>query len=395
MKSQQKGVVLLITVIFLFVIGLLSLYSMRSSITQDKMTANITNKLITSNAAEQGALEFKKWLMVRLEQNWPTGSDQNAWKNVVIPTHLTLDQNESQRNGYYWINEQFDIEGCPVRNTNPCWDNQQQTVTAYITGNLLKPGLHDTALILGESVYKIVLAGSASHLDQLPDLPAAITFGGFVSSSVDANSGNFKVNGGDKLAIATNDSISAQTIKNELKNKNYDNYTGSNCQSNPCIASTDLGVWNDANKVMELAQALENSGRGDVKIYQGDFTGNLESCSGIIVVHGSFIQNGNIGSNCNKVFNGVVLVLGGDFHVNGGGGMTINGAIYVADIVKDANTNQYKFNSLNSTTNGSHMTVNYNNKYLNQGPSTEHQANTSNEVKVMFWGGCGLNSKLA
>lgn len=387
MKFQQKGMVLLITVILLFVIGLLSLYSMRGTITQDKMTSNITNKLITTNAAEQGALEFKKWFMFRLKQSWPSGSDQNAWRNVAVPNRLELNVSEqSNSNGFYWINEQLDIEGCTTRNTNPCWNDQNHTVTAYVTGNLLKQSAGSTPLILGESIYKVVLGSKTTNIGKLPDLPAAITFGSYVNSSVAANSGNFKVNGGDKLAIATNDSNSAETIKNKLKDKNFENYTGSNCQTAPCIASTDLGIWNDPNKVMDLAHELETSGRGDVKVYQGDFTGNLESCSGIIIVHGSFIQNGNIGSKCNKVFNGVVLVLGGDFHVNGGGGMTINGAIYVADIVKDSNTNQYKFNSLNSTTNGSHMTINYDNKYLSNDRNSEFQGNQGSEVEVIAWG---------
>lgn len=75
MKKQQ-GSVLIITVAVLFAATMISLYAMRGTIFQDKMTANINNKVITTNAAEDGATQFLTWLNGQFKASgggWPTG----------------------------------------------------------------------------------------------------------------------------------------------------------------------------------------------------------------------------------------------------------------------------------------------------------------------------------
>src|SRR5690606_25722591 len=162
MKKQQ-GFVLVVTIVLLLVAAILGLYAMRSTIMQDKMTANIYNKTITTNAAEQGAVAFSTWFEKRLkEHDWPTDeSAKSAWKNVYLPDSNTgkLTANFGD-NGYYWIDPNANIPGCASEKTNPCWDNVNKTVTVYITGNLVKDK-GNNSVILGESIYKIELATAA------------------------------------------------------------------------------------------------------------------------------------------------------------------------------------------------------------------------------------------
>lgn len=73
--KKQKGSVLIITVIILFAVTMIGLYAMRGTIMQDKMTANINNKVMTSNAAEDGATQFLNWADHRFKTlGWPTSS---------------------------------------------------------------------------------------------------------------------------------------------------------------------------------------------------------------------------------------------------------------------------------------------------------------------------------
>src|SRR5690606_461903 len=125
MKKQQ-GFVLVLTVVLLLVAAILGLYAMRSTIMQDKMTANIYNKTITTNTAEQGAAAFFSWFEKRLKDHgWPTDeSTKSAWKNALPYSNTGKLEANFGDNGYYWINPNY-INPCGA---NPCWDNINKTV---------------------------------------------------------------------------------------------------------------------------------------------------------------------------------------------------------------------------------------------------------------------------
>ncbi len=383
MKKQQ-GFVLVFTVVLLSVAAMMGLYAMRSTVMQDKMTANLNNKTITTNAAEDGAAVFYDWVKNRFVNNgWPTSnSDKAGWKSVIPYTssgNLTVN---SGSNGYYWINPTANIVGCAVANTNPCWDETNKQVIALISGNLVKTNGTST-VILGESIYKIRIAAPGGL--KLPQLPAPLTLAGNVSNFTAGNSNQFKIQGGDRLAIATLDSASATMVKNAIPNNRADAaHYGGTCTTAPCISATDLGMWGNPNEVMQYVSSIESN--SEVKVYTGNFSGSLP-CSGIIIVKGDFDVNGNIaGSGCGNTFTGAIIVLGGSMDVSGGGALDIRGAVYVTDIIPDsANPGNYKFGN-NSTgfKGGGNMTITYDGSYF--GTSSDiNGGGLATSTRILAW----------
>lgn len=362
MKKQQ-GFVLVFTVVLLVVAAILGLYAMRSTITQDKMTANIHNKTITMNAAEQGASAFYEWANNRFKNNgWPTSTDdKNAWVSA-IPKVGTGTIN-SGTNGYYWINPDNSIAGCSTVKTNPCWDNTNKQVTVLITGNLIK-GTGSDRKILGESIYQIKIAAPGGL--KLPQLPAAITLGGTVNSFGAASSHNFQVQGGNKAAIATMDDEYKDIVSNAIKDndnngKVSNSYSGSNCAGTPCVASLDLGIWEKPNQLMEYINTIKND--PSVKYFNKSTNPTvndaaLDLSKPINIVEGNYTQSGNMPN-----YKGVLIVLGANNAViSGGGGSKFTGAMYFANIT--GTTGNYSFSPVVLNTNGAHMLINYDETYF-------------------------------
>lgn len=380
MKKQQ-GSVLIITVVVLFAATMIGLYAMRGTIIQDKMTANINNKVATSNAAEDGATQFLNWADNRFKTyGWPTSSsDKNSWKGNLTadlipytdPTNGVSASN-LQNGRYYWIKTDANITGCSVANTNPCWDDTHQQVTVQITGNLIKGTGSDTK-VLGESVYQVKFA--APQAVRLPELPAALTLAGQVNDFDSAKSKPFRIDGGNKLAIATMDPYSNSNVSNSVPNKNDGNYVGGgDCPSSgPCVKNTDLGIWGNANDVINLVDSIKNA--QGVTYFEGDAT-NLPACSGIVIITGSLRANGE---QCS--FQGILLVLGGDYDVRGGGSSGYVGAIYVANIISDGfggykfSTNPIQFKG------GGNMTITYDSNLMDDSVNPSYSSRTS----VLSW----------
>ena len=194
---KQQGFTLIITVVILFAVTMIALYAMRGTIIQDKMTANINNKVITSNVAEDGATQFVKWANDQFKNNggWPNSpTDKSRWHTVAnIPNSNTgLLTVNSGNNGYYWINPSRNIPGCVSPATNPCWDDTNKIVTVEVTGYLIKSNGSNTK-VLGESIYHIKIKGVFPDAVKLPDFPAALTLGGDVDSFEGKNSNQFKI----------------------------------------------------------------------------------------------------------------------------------------------------------------------------------------------------------
>lgn len=378
MKKQQ-GFVLLFTVILLFVAAMMGLYAMRSTITQDKMTANRYNKTITTNAAEHGAAAFYEWAKNRFTNNgWPTStSDKNAWTSV-IPDDNTGTIN-SGTNGYYWIDTTLRPAGCT---SNPCWNNDTKQVTALITGNLIK-GSGENRAVLGESVYQIKIAAPGSL--KLPPLPAALTLGGTVNSFGAANSHNFEINGGDKPAIATMEDGYKDIVSNAIKNNDNNgkvskSYTGGNCTGNPCVTSLDLGIWEQPNQLMEYINTIKND--PSVKYFnkatnQTVTDANLDLTKPINIVEGNYTQNGNMPD-----YKGVLIVLGANnAAIKGGGGSNFTGGMYFANIT--GSVGNYSFSPVVLTTNGAHMSINYDGTYF--GNSNNGIAGYASQTTILSW----------
>lgn len=388
MKKQQ-GSVLMITVVVLFAATMISLYAMRGTIFQDKMTANINNKVITTNAAEDGATQFLNWLNGQFKASgggWPTGSTQQNWNTSAgIPNTNsgTLTVN-SGNNGYYWIDSSKHPAGC---GSNLCWDNTNKIVTVKVTGNLIKTS-GSTTKILGESIYQIKIKGQFPGAVKLPDLPAALTLGGTVASFKGKNSNGFKIDGQNKLAIATMNS-SADTVLNGIPQNRRDSnhYSGgADCPtgSGACVKNADLGIWGDANKVMALVGSIKDA--PNVTYIDGSVNGKLEhyapSCAGIIIIRGGYSGNGQ---QCGGNFNGVLLILGGVYSMTGGGGTDIRGAIYTANI--QASGTEYIFGNNTSIdfSGGGNMTITYDTSFLGGDPNDPFAGSGPIKTTVLAW----------
>lgn len=389
---KQRGFTLIITVVILFAVTMIGLYAMRGTIIQDKMTANINNKVITSNVAEDGATQFVKWANDQFKNNggWPNSpTDKSRWHTVAnIPNSNTgvLTVN-SGNNGYYWINPSRNIPGCATPATNPCWDDTNKIVTVEVTGYLIKSNGSSTK-VLGESIYHIKIKGVFPDAVKLPDFPAALTLGGDVDSFEGKNSNQFKINGVNKLAIATmnagsNDTVVEGIPRNRRNAEHY--YGGADCPSasGACVKNTDLGIWSDPNAIMALVNTIKNV--SGVTYINGNVTGKLEdyvpSCAGIVIIQGDYSGSGN---QCGGKFNGVLLILGGQYSMSGGGQTDIRGAVYVADIRANG-TGGYQFNdSAVDFSGGGNMTITYDPSFLGGDPNNPLMGGTQ-KTTILEW----------
>lgn len=362
--KQQQGFTIVITVVLLMVAAIIGLYAMRSAITQDKASANIYNKTISHNAAEHGASQFYQWASTRfLNNGWPAAaSDRSSsvW-GTMVPADSTGSANIGD-NGYFWINTTDDISGCATRNTNPCWDDTNKQVTALITGNLVK-GSGISRTVLGESKVRIKIA--AAGTTKIPDMPGALTLGGTVTAFDAATSNAFGITGNSKLAIATGDSGSNTVVKNAIRSSRIANYT---CLTTNCISNTDLGIWNRPTDLTNFINSIADSPL--VTLVKGDaHHPTLPTCSGVLVITGNFYINGR---GCG-VFEGVIIVLGGTVHINGGGNLNINGGLYVAKMtitpstgtgIGSASFGNQRVDEGFIVNGGGNMNITYNNSYF-------------------------------
>jgi hypothetical protein len=200
----------------------------------------------------------------------------------------------------------------------------------------------------------------------VPELPGALTLAGEVSSFSGANSNRFRIDGGHKIAIATMDSASNSTVVDGIPANRRDtaHYPGgAGCPaSGACITNTDLGMWGDANQVMDFVNAVKNA--PGVTYVDGDVNGSLPACSGIVIIKGSLRTNGN---QCS--FQGILLILGGTYDVRGNGGDYV-GALYVTNI-QASSSGGYEFSSSPTQfSGGGNMTITYDSSLMDGSTNT-------------------------
>lgn len=358
--KQQRGFALIVTVVLLMVAAIIGLYAMRSAITQEKASANIYNKTITTNAAEHGVSKFYEWANSQIitSKGWPLGistpSDRLTWSSQ-IPANAPGSANIGS-NGYFWIDARDKDKIVDCNTANPCWDDTKEKyeVTAIVTGNLVQG-----TTVLGTSKIRVKLRPLGSN--KLPELPGALTLGGNVSAFDAANSNVFGIEGKSKLAIATGDSASNSVVKGAIPANRLNNYQGNTAN---CIANTDLRIWNQPTELLKFINSIASE--PGVTIINGDVDNNsLSTCSGILIIKGNLTINGR---GCGT-FNGVIVVLGGTVQIRGGGNLDINGGLYVAKIVATPNTDTATFGHQSTgegfiVNGGGNMTINYDNSYF-------------------------------
>ena len=353
--KQQRGFALIVTVVLLMVAAMIGLYAMRNAITQDKASANIYNKTITTNTAEHGATKFYEW--VATPTSWRTTSEQGNWTSAVPANESSTTKLGS--NGYFWINsaDKSLISGCAT-DRNPCWDNTNNEVTAVVTGNLVQ-GTGTDRKILGTSKVRIKIGGPLGV--KLPKMPGALTVAGDIGSFSGPTGNDYRMAGSSELGIATQTSTAASRINNSTsikKNRDATHYSGgTGCPSTgACITNTDLGIWGDATALSAYIETIRTA--SNVTFVNDSVTGKLPACSGILIITGILTVNGK---TCGGIFNGVIIVLGGRLQGNGLGGLVINGAVYVANIVTDSSGNKTFGASTIDINGGGNGKINYNN----------------------------------
>ncbi len=78
--SKQQGVTLSITLILLLVVTVLGVTAVRTSIVEEKMSANLRDRHIAFEAAESALTEAEDWLDIQMEYPTPTSSaTNNVW----------------------------------------------------------------------------------------------------------------------------------------------------------------------------------------------------------------------------------------------------------------------------------------------------------------------------
>jgi hypothetical protein len=205
-RQGERGAALIIALILISVASLIAVSSMRGSRTQEMMTSNQNNKLISHMAAEAGASRFLSWVSTSAETDgW---SSLNSWKmkwqydkakspaanadrilartsdsvplltgaddadNVMLPPH-----------GHYWIDTRLND------NKNPEWFEEEQYLLVRITGSAMNGNS-----VLAETVVEIKVDWESGELGETQRALAAFYAGILAGGNVSIN-GNAKITG--------------------------------------------------------------------------------------------------------------------------------------------------------------------------------------------------------
>lgn len=289
-SSKESGFTLVLGLVFVLVSSMSAVMLMRGTAMQEQMTSNMNNKAISFMAAEAGANKLRASLV----GNWPMDS-------VAL--------NALKVSGGVGSSGRYLVSSISGGGFNP--------VVAKITGSAVQ-GSH----LLGVTTIEATFGRVSLNL------PAALTLTGSVASFNGGNSSNFLVAGGGVSAIATQNILSNQTVIAGIPVNRYGSYSAGACTTTPCVEVKDLGApWNDAGQLMAFVDSIKNY--TDVAYHQGDWANkSLDNAKPITIVSGDMQLGGN-----QTDYKGVIIVLGGDFTIKGGGSTKISGAVYVANVV--------------------------------------------------------------
>lgn len=327
-SSKESGFTLVLGLVFILVASMSAVTLMRGSVMQEQMTANMNQKAISFMAAEAGASEVRE----KLSEGWPAVAKRNSWlTDSKLPTsNAGSIKANFGKVGYYWIKPNSMI-----------WDSANNTVSFEVVGHVVQ----GPDIMGGTSIYVKFAQGGFGF-------PAALTIAGSVKSFEGGNSNNFAISGDGSPAIATQNKESLKVVTDGIPSNRKDNYSG-NCSA-PCVKEMDLGSpWNDAGKLIAEVERLK--GNSKVAFHEGDWINkSLDNDKPITIVMGDMEIKGNQAD-----YNGVIIVLGGSFVIKGGGNTTIDGAVYVAGLVKQQD-GSWKFGeSMVDISGGGKMEINH------------------------------------
>ncbi len=330
-NRRQHGAALVVGLILLLVSTLVAVAAFQGSQMQERMSSNQYNKTLSFMAAEQGAAVFLNGLTSN------GGLENSGWQN----THGDFGQ-------YRWVIEDPEV--------NP--------VNVIVFGQSIQ-----SETVLAESWLNLEVRA----LEPGPGRGAAINLVGPVDTFHVPNSNAFKVLGADDgPAIAVYDEKGATDIRDALKDEDrYHNYEGGVVFEKGTEQADGVEVdtmFRSQQEMQTFINAACDAARDDspercgpelpagTVTSQGgpnsprefqltvvtestsiDFQGG-EKGAGILVVAGDLATTGT------PNWDGIILVLGGELRITGGGTGGVTGTIYVFDMDTDGAIEGWDFN---------------------------------------------------
>lgn len=364
--QRQDGAALAIGLILLLVATLVAVSAMQGTRFQERMASNHYNKAISFNAAEVGAarligalnaheFDVESWAS---DLQFPSSSDAPA---AVFPVN---EENNLVNMGWYWAeipgiqnlaedDDKATIFEVPVTifgvSRRPEQSNDSGANLALTRLDVLV-GVRDVPPGGGSSDAGLNLVGPLGSFE-VPNSNALE-----VCNLEDATKCTNQAKDEDKIpvgpAVATLNSSDAEKIKTDLQDENrLHNYIG----TDPQIAEGDFAdLWLDAGKMQEFLKAVclhgsgatctdgevpdgtvvnknQLKGPGNVTVIGGGGTTEIEF-KGNDAGKGILIVEGNLRTKGTPQWEGLIIVLGGEFHITGGGNGGIDGALYLLNL---------------------------------------------------------------
>lgn len=355
--QKQSGAALAIGLILLLVSTLVAVSAMQGTRFQERMASNHYNKAISFNAAEVGATRLVQALNANDFEIEQWASDLDFPSGDAAPASVIED---GIGWGWYWaeVDETVDLEDGEfpvtifgVSRRPEQWNDPRANLAltqldVRVGVTVTPPGGG------GPNDAGINLVGKVNSFE-VPDSNALE-----VCNIADTTKCTNQASDEEKVpvgpAVGTLLSGDAEAIENALEGKNrLDNYRG-----NPPVTAIDYAdLWVNPAAMQEFVAAAciaagprctggsvpsntvvnKNASHspnltviGGAGTTQLDFRGGRRG-EGILIVEGTLRTRGT------PQWDGLIIVLGGQFHITGGGNGGINGALYTLnlDMTKD------------------------------------------------------------
>ncbi|QDF65912.1 hypothetical protein FJQ87_03790 [Shewanella sp. SNU WT4] len=326
MQYKQQGAVLAIGLVFLLVLTLVGVAGSSQSLLGERLASNDKQVTEAFMAAETGLVNAVTWLDNPLNAaSWGKSDDCltaiNASKNTDSMARLSPTDSTSK------IAASWQITSLQFTDNN---------ATIVSCGNIADSGVNRCLTIT------YAKGSGGGNL-------AAMNIIGNITKFDTANSNNFQVvgaNGGP--AIATNSADNVNMIVDDIKDKGHmDNYVGGIEEvkfDDPFGDPEKMAQYIAAIKAEWTAMATSDPKKGiapsnmgteqnpKITYHQGDLSlKGRNTGAGILVVAGNLTISGN-----NLAYDGMIIVTGESFQLNGGGNHEVNGAIVFANPVQSS-----------------------------------------------------------
>lgn len=336
---NEKGVVLVVTLMFMALLALLATTGSMMTNTDIYISSNYRNGSQAFYVAEAGAEAARNLL----SQNIKSGATLSSILQARAGANGNISDPTVVSNLY--------MSGSFVTDDIPYIANTSFGSGRYVV--YLANDLHDTGGITSktDSNYQVTVTSfgfapnnsfawvqTVVRLMMPPDLPGAIAMSGPNVNFDGGSSNSQSIAGGSKPALAVNSTASYDSILSSGPPR-ADHYTGTPLATPSLQQSVFGSPWNSVTELQALYSSLISladcigtscslgtTPSPRIVVVNGDatFGGNG---AGILLITGNAILNGDFS------YDGMVLILGkGSLTRHGGGGGQIRGALFISNI---------------------------------------------------------------